>query len=522
MRLFFFILEFKPYPCIMQKIFNALFLVSLFLSGSILKGESINAMALKNGCRIVKSPSTFFTSSVNTPIIEDWTWQGLVDESSSVGWCSGATSKVPYTFVFELSEAYLIDKLVFNNFCQTKYAGVCSKDINVEYSVTSPVSGFISIDTFTLQPYSSLNLNIKRVKARWIRLTILSNYGNSQWTELMEFEAWGDFAKPEIEQQSLTGFWKNLTDWVSISRTSKGNLYGCYNWANGQLFITSAKRRVYRFHWKHKDDEQKGWGVFVLNEEGTRINGIWGLDNDSSHYGNWGFSKSTVAPVSCSNEKEADLQLTPQPKTLGNRKDTSVTVLIELKDADTKVYLSGTVELHSTKSHISIPSYDGYYTADLPLAPFIVKTNVADYFPVTDTIKITEDFSRGYVNRVVYLSKLKVGNNIILKNILFNKGSSELLPNSNAELEALYVTLNKYPDMEIELSGHTDNQGDEDKNVLLSEQRVKSVKDYLVSKGIAASRIDGVGYGGKYPITSNATEQSRKLNRRVELKIIRM
>jgi hypothetical protein len=77
------------------------------------------------------------------------------------------------------------------------------------------------------------------------------------------------------------------------------------------------------------------------------------------------------------------------------------------------------------------------------------------------------------------------------------------------------------PDIRIELSGHTDNRGDKSLNIKLSTERVKRVKSYLVSKGIAAKRIEGKGYGGSKPLDSNATEAGRKLNRRVEFKIIR-
>ena len=72
------------------------------------------------------------------------------------------------------------------------------------------------------------------------------------------------------------------------------------------------------------------------------------------------------------------------------------------------------------------------------------------------------------------------------------------------------------PKMEIELAGHTDNQGDSQKNLKLSKDRVEMVKQYLVEKGVSAKRINGVGYGGSKPIASNANEETRKLNRRVE------
>ena len=69
------------------------------------------------------------------------------------------------------------------------------------------------------------------------------------------------------------------------------------------------------------------------------------------------------------------------------------------------------------------------------------------------------------------------------------------------------------------LAGHTDNQGDQKLNLNLSEQRVMSVKQYLVTKGISEKRISGKGYGSSKPIADNSKEETRRLNRRVEFTI---
>ncbi|HRI78962.1 MAG TPA: OmpA family protein, partial [Cyclobacteriaceae bacterium] len=77
------------------------------------------------------------------------------------------------------------------------------------------------------------------------------------------------------------------------------------------------------------------------------------------------------------------------------------------------------------------------------------------------------------------------------------------------------------PKVEILLTGHTDNRGDKDHNLRLSQRRVERVKGYLVSKGINAKRIAGKGFGGSKPIASNDTEETRRLNRRVEFTIVK-
>lgn len=117
------------------------------------------------------------------------------------------------------------------------------------------------------------------------------------------------------------------------------------------------------------------------------------------------------------------------------------------------------------------------------------------------------------------LQPIEVGTRVNLKSVLFERGSPKLLPESDPELDVVVSFLKTNPKIRIELSGHTDNRGVQSDNVKLSQQRVNKVKEYLVSKGIDAKRITGKGYGGSKPIASNETEETRKLNRRVEFTI---
>ena len=119
------------------------------------------------------------------------------------------------------------------------------------------------------------------------------------------------------------------------------------------------------------------------------------------------------------------------------------------------------------------------------------------------------------------LRPMEVGVSVNLEHVLFRQSSTELLRTSYDELDEVVNFLKGNPSVVIELSGHTDNGGDAKLNLKLSKERVGKVKSYLVSKGISASRIKGVGYGETKPLYPNDTEESRKLNRRVEFKILR-
>lgn len=108
-----------------------------------------------------------------------------------------------------------------------------------------------------------------------------------------------------------------------------------------------------------------------------------------------------------------------------------------------------------------------------------------------------------------------------LRSLQFVQSKAELLPDAQPALEQLLAFMRDHATAEIELAGHTDNQGDFDENLKLSKQRVEVVKDYLVKNGIAANRVTTRGFGPTRPIASNNSEPTRKLNRRVEMTVLK-
>lgn len=106
----------------------------------------------------------------------------------------------------------------------------------------------------------------------------------------------------------------------------------------------------------------------------------------------------------------------------------------------------------------------------------------------------------------------------IASKIFFETGSDKLKSNSKTQLDDLADILKKYPEAKLSIEGHTDNTGNPEKNVTLSQKRCESVKNYLISKGIDESRLKATGYGDTRPIADNKTAEGRAKNRRVELK----
>lgn len=114
-----------------------------------------------------------------------------------------------------------------------------------------------------------------------------------------------------------------------------------------------------------------------------------------------------------------------------------------------------------------------------------------------------------------------VGKITKLEAIQFVQSKAELLPDAQPAMQQLLTYMQTHPTAEILLAGHTDNQGDFDANVKLSQERVDVVKAYLVSNGVAAKRITARGYGPTRPIANNNREISRQQNRRVEMTVLK-
>ncbi len=104
-------------------------------------------------------------------------------------------------------------------------------------------------------------------------------------------------------------------------------------------------------------------------------------------------------------------------------------------------------------------------------------------------------------------------------NITFATGQSAVKADFYSVLDAVADVLKEYNKTSISISGHTDSVGRDDANIKLSQDRANSVGQYLISRGVAGSRINAVGYGKSQPVADNSTENGRAQNRRVEIRI---
>jgi len=122
----------------------------------------------------------------------------------------------------------------------------------------------------------------------------------------------------------------------------------------------------------------------------------------------------------------------------------------------------------------------------------------------------------------ITVEALEVKKPIRLNDIVFGNDSYELTRSSKLVLDQLYEFLIENPKIDIAIHGHTDNVGDDAKNLELSKNRAKACMDYLIAKGIAAKRLQSEGFGETKPKLPNTSEEGKAANRRVEFVVLKM
>ncbi len=197
-------------------------------------------------------------------------------------------------------------------------------------------------------------------------------------------------------------------------------------------------------------------------------------------------------------------------------------------DAETDRPLQATFELirvsdsQAVMEAVSDPE-DGSFLVAVPtgkgLALNISKPGYlffSDHFSYDGIRKATDPYIRD-----IQLYPIREGEPVVLRNIFFETDSYALKETSGAELERLYRFMRENPNVHIEVSGHTDSRGSYAHNLALSESRARSVRDYLVERGIPAGHLTYKGYADTRPVDSNETPGGRAMNRRTEFQIVK-
>ncbi len=167
---------------------------------------------------------------------------------------------------------------------------------------------------------------------------------------------------------------------------------------------------------------------------------------------------------------------------------------------------------------------DGGFKIVLPYDKnYSIRATADKFFAQSENLNLDSLVKAGYkeIHKDLYLVPIEIGAIVRLNNVFFDFDKWNLRPESFIELDRVVKLLSENSAIEIEMSAHTDSKGADDYNLRLSDNRAKSVMDYILSKGIDPKRIVSKGYGETKPVAPNDTDENRQLNRRVEFTILK-
>ena len=255
----------------------------------------------------------------------------------------------------------------------------------------------------------------------------------------------------------------------------------------------------------------------------------------------WGKPNHFLEPINSSAD-DSQPYFSPETGHLyfsSKREGSSDIYRVKIAEAQSEgVYVKGKIINSQTKGVIDarvlfgdaeVDSYERYIDADK--GSFLIKT------PPGKPLKMLA-LQAGYINHEVVLSKgdfhnnpqevtlsldpLRAGSSISMDPVYFERSKALIIKDSYAALDHLVDILKSHKDVHIVIEGHTDNQGEAMALQKLSEERAMAVKRYLIHEKIKPERLEVVGYGASQPISVNNTEESRRLNRRVRVKITKV
>jgi outer membrane protein OmpA-like peptidoglycan-associated protein len=205
--------------------------------------------------------------------------------------------------------------------------------------------------------------------------------------------------------------------------------------------------------------------------------------------------------------------------------DDGITIHGRLLDLRTRTLVSANVDIFCNSDFVKSFSSKvsrGEFTAPLDTyGMYIISITSPGYVDVTDTVWVINE-KRKRIDKDFYLAPVQVGLTVALNNIYFDFGKTSLSDQSLPELEKTTDFFKENPGTTFEIGGHTDRNGPDDYNLILSQARAQAVVDYFVDHGVARTQLVAHGYGESNPLDISGTREAEARNRRVEIKVLHM
>jgi outer membrane protein OmpA-like peptidoglycan-associated protein len=262
---------------------------SLLAAGVQAPAADINLTAFANGALVESATSEYGGS---------WEARWLTDENPATGWASVQGAKGPFAIVISLPGRSELHSLEFDTASvETEKRG--AKDIEVTISDTSATAGFVPLTTVALKPAADGQrfAIAKPGSGRWIKLTITSNFGDPEYTELTEFRAFGKAIAPPPMPATLSGTYHNDQFGDFHLQQAGAALSGCYEHAGG-VFSGGAESVLLRLTW-HETPDRSGPAIMVLRRDGKAFEGWWTEEGSKEWHPGWDLKKTSDTVGSC-------------------------------------------------------------------------------------------------------------------------------------------------------------------------------------------------------------------------------
>lgn len=356
---------------------------------------------------------------------------------------------------------------------------------------------------------SLMLLSLQAYASRGEEDIYICSYENGKWTQPINLGS-----DINSSRQEMTPYLSSDKKYLYFSSNGHGGKGG------RDLFVSERKGEGWA-SWS----KPKNLGAMV-NSFGVELNYFIDSKNQIAYF------SSTQSSDGYGDIKAHDITIEIEEDSIVNEAFEELVVIAE--EARKTLNFSGVIQNSKTEEpmsaalnfsvdgmdvNINSDEENGAFDLELPLT----LQNVTIHVKAPGFMSVTEEFllDGNDLDKNFKLAPLEVGATIQLNKVYFKRGTSELLEESFTELDQVVDMMNENQLVKIELSGHTDNQGNSKLNIKLSQDRVQKAKQYLTEHGIEGKRIKGKGYGGTKPVASNASEETRKLNRRVEITILK-
>lgn len=280
----------------LNRFLESVVVFTLLFSAKTIQSQSIiNALALGNGSRFIRTPLSYTPNSERANF-QAFSPDALLDLSSKM-WCSEKNASFPFVFEIELSEGFALNQLVFDTRVEN-YAGISAKNVKVAFSLDK--SEYVDEEEFVLAENKLNTFEVPNLQARRIRLTILSNYGHANYTELSEFKAFGTPRHELATEINIDGTWE--TNWQLINfKQNRKEFTATYSYdktnATTSGRVKNGKIDHNRLEFEWEEEKLKGRAVLYMNEEGDRLSGKWWNDNRADDFGLWIMSRNKPVPI---------------------------------------------------------------------------------------------------------------------------------------------------------------------------------------------------------------------------------